>query len=152
MALFALTSISILTMSSAINVICSSVSNIYSITSKLTKKSNTINIENVIVFLEKTNLQTILEIYSEMLNELNDFHSKAINICLLNIKKNIQEIEIELVDINNKRIYNDTLYFGTKWMAYTFKSNIKKLEILISKLNVNIDILKTTYSLISNKN
>jgi len=151
MALVAIASLSILSMSNAINVIYSSVNNIYYISSSLICSSKTANIENIIDFMERTNLQTTLEIYTALLDEIRDYDSKAVNICVNDIKKVIQAIELELIDINNKRIYNNSLYTGTKWLAYTFKSNVKKLEILSAKLDKSIETLKTTYTLISSK-
>lgn len=146
----AIASLSILSMSNAVNVICSSVGNIYRISSSLMTNQDSTNLENIIDFIEKTDLISTLDTYSKLVNEIEDYESNAVNDCLHNIKKIIKEIESELILINNKRIKNDSMYM--KWFAYTFKSNIKNLERLNAKLEKAINTLNITYSLVSRDN
>jgi len=152
MALVALTSLSLLGTSQAINIIYSSTNNIYYIVSSLFSVNHTTHIETVYNFLEKTDLQTTLEIYTTLLREI-DFSSydyESFHISLQNIRKIIQSIELEMIDIHNKTIYNHSLYSGTKWLSYTFRSNVQHLEVLHSKLENSIRTLKIVQNIIQN--
>ena len=145
------TPLSLLTTSSTINIIYASVENIYYITSSLVSGSKTVNIEVVLEFLERTSLQSNLEIYTALMKEINNYDSNAMNICFENTKKIIQSIELELIDVNNKRIYNNSLFYGFGWLSYSFQSNVNRLELLKSRLDDSIRTLKTVYLMVSRK-
>jgi len=150
MATVALTS-NLLSIPSAINAITNSMYNIYGIMDSLTRTSKTTNIKDVVEFMEKTDLKANLEIYSCLIKEIGKTNSKTLTICINNIRETIKEIEGEMIIINDKKKFNDSLYTGTKWRSYTFRSNIKKLTELVERLDKRMKTLQCSYEIISRR-
>lgn len=95
-------------------------------------------------FLDVTDIQVKIDVYSSLLKELPYVESETVLVCIKNINAVIKEIEEKLILVQTKITYNCTIWFK-RFRSYSFKDDIAKLTILIKKLDVRIMELKITY-------
>lgn len=129
-----------------INVISSSVSTISNIISSVSSSQST-HLVDINTFLASSDIRVNLLIYTSLLNELKDSKSETVNICVINIHEVIKEIEAEMLIVDQNKKFNDSLYLN--WRAYSFKENVKRLELLVKKLEIRIKSLKTAQSILT---
>ena len=138
----------ILDIPTAIKIISSSVTTIYGIVDSVTK-SKSMHLTDLNEFLIKCDLKANLNVYTSLIKELGETNSETVTLCIHNIQDTIKALELEMLDINRKTKYNDSLYFGVSWRSYSFHNNIKRLSDFIDILDKRIKNLKLCGNMIS---
>lgn len=106
--------------------------------------------QKICEFLDMTDIQVKIDVYSSLLKELPQVESKTVLTCIENINNVIKEIENRLFLVQNKITYNSTIWFK-RFRAHSFKDDMTKLTILIKKLDVRIMELKIIYEFSQHK-
>lgn len=126
-----------------ISTLTSSMQGIYLLMSNI---HNTVETKDVSKTLMELDFYADLKLLDILLKEINiDInHTNTLALCLEMLKNCVTDIEKELTEIQNKNIYNQSLWL--KFRAYDFDDNITTLKIL--RLNLDnrkkslFDILK----------
>jgi len=111
-----------------------STQSVYNLLSNIKSSVHTKDLTNVLKEMDLENDILILEsIFKEI--DLENHHTKTLALCLESLKVCVSEIENKLSEVNNRIIYNQSLWIASSMRSYVFDDIINSLKLL--KLNLD---------------
>jgi hypothetical protein len=110
-------------LTSSTQIICGSVGNIVT--------SNAINSQDIVRLVKELDLSTDMLILESLLKEINieKYNSRTFELCLQSLKECITNLQNELIEVNRRISYNDSLWIFKYTRSYGFDDLINKLKI-----------------------
>ena len=111
-----------------------SAQSVYSLLTNIKSSAHTKDLTNVLREMDLENDILILEsILKEI--DLEHHHTKTLALCLESLKVCVFEIENKLSEVNNRIIYNKSLWLASSMRSYVFDDIIDSLKLLKSNLD-----------------
>jgi hypothetical protein len=126
--------------------ITSSAQGIYSVVNNI---SSFTYCPSVVKALKELDISTTVNILESLIKELNVKHeSETLNICIESLKESVREIEKELLQIQERLMYNKKIWVFSSVRSYKFHNSIERLKTLKNVLNDRIQWLERIMKLI----
>ena len=135
-----------------VSVLTTSAQGIYSLITNI-KSTHPLYVEDVSKILKELYLEKYILILESLLKEINieKHHTKTLALCLESLKTCVLEIENVLGTINNRVIYNKSLWLGKSIRSFGFEDIISSLQLLKKNMdnrtNKLFEVIKINHKL-----
>ena len=100
--------------------------------------SQSIYTKDINMLLKQTDVKKTVELLQTMIEERIQYNltSKTVHLALANVEEIIRNITNILNDVNNKIMYNESLYIFKNWRSYTFSDELDELKCSLDTLKI----------------